>query len=58
MSYYRDINPIFRTACVGCHSNESTAGGLNLTTNVVAFKGGRGGPLLVAGKSAESRLFK
>lgn len=58
VSFYRDVNPIFRTACVGCHSNEAAAGGLNLTSNVAAFKGGRGGPLWVAGKSAESRLFK
>src|ERR1051326_3558939 len=55
VSYYRDINPIFRTACIGCHSAEAMAGGLNLTSSVAAFKGGRGGPLVVAGKAAESR---
>jgi len=58
VSFYKEVFPIFRTACTGCHNGETAAGGLNLTSFVSAAKGGRGGPLFVAGKSAESRLYR
>ncbi|HLJ56264.1 MAG TPA: c-type cytochrome domain-containing protein [Chthonomonadaceae bacterium] len=57
-SFYRDVNPIFRTACTGCHNMEAAASGLNLTSYATAIKGGRGGALLVPGKAADSRLYK
>ena len=56
--FYKEIFPIFRTACTGCHNGDSPAGGLNLSTYTVAVKGGRGGPLFVAGKSSDSRIVK
>ncbi len=58
VSYYREIQPIFRTACSGCHNSESAAGGLNLTSFAASLKGGKGGALFVAGKGADSKLVK
>lgn len=58
VSYYKEIVPLFKTACVGCHNTENPAGGLNLTSYAVALKGGKGGGLLIPGKGAESRLVK
>lgn len=58
VSYYREIQPIFRTACSGCHNSESAAGGLNLTSFAACLKGGKGGTLFVAGKGADSKLVK
>ena len=58
VSYYREIQPIFRSACSGCHNSESVAGGLNLTSFAASLKGGKGGPLFAAGKGTDSRLVK
>lgn len=58
ISYSKEIQPIFRTACTGCHNADSSAGGLNLASYVTAIKGGRGGSLLLPGKGADSRLMK
>ena len=58
VSFYREVFPIFRTACAGCHNGENAAGGLNLTSYASAVKGGKSGPLFVPGKSADSRLVK
>jgi dipeptidyl aminopeptidase/acylaminoacyl peptidase len=58
VSFYREVFPIFRTACAGCHNGETAAGGLNLSSYLAAAKGGRGGALFVPGKSADSRLQK
>ncbi len=58
VSFYREIYPIFRTACTGCHNGDVASGGLNLTSYAGAVKGGRGGPAFIAGKAADSRLTK
>lgn len=58
VSFHRDVLPIFRTACVGCHSNENPVNGLVLVSYDSLMKGGKGGAAIVAGKSAESRLYK
>jgi len=58
VSFHRDVLPIFRTACVGCHGSDNPASGLVLTSYADLMKGGRGGVEIVAGKSGDSRLFK
>jgi dipeptidyl aminopeptidase/acylaminoacyl peptidase len=57
-SFHRDVLPIFRTACIGCHSMENPTSGLILTSYGALMKGGKGGAALVPGKGAESRLVK
>jgi DNA-binding beta-propeller fold protein YncE len=57
-TFSRDIAPIFEKNCAGCHNAESSMGGLALDTWEHVQKGGKGGPVIVPGKSAESRLFQ
>jgi WD40 repeat protein len=58
VSFFKEVFPIFRTACAGCHNGEVMAGGLNLTSYAAAVKGGRGGALFVPSKGADSRIIK
>jgi len=54
------IRPVLATKCYGCHSSKLKApmGGLILDTKAGMQKGGALGPILVAGKPAESQLLK
>ncbi len=58
ISFQKQIAPIFRASCIGCHAEKSAMGGLVLTSYAKLMKGGKGGAQLVPGKSAESRLVK
>src|SRR5579871_4388216 len=49
-SFHRDILPIFRAACVGCHGGANPSSGLVLTSYAGLMKGGRGGAAIVGGK--------
>jgi len=54
------IRPVLATKCYACHSSglKSPMGGLLLDTKAGVLKGGATGPVVVAGKPAESRLLK
>ncbi len=54
------IRPVLATKCYACHASNLRApmGGLALDTKAGLLKGGATGPVLVAGKPAESRLLK
>ena len=52
------VLPIFRKYCNGCHNARELEGGLILEDFARAMKGGETGAAIVAGKSAESRLWK
>ena len=56
--YERDIRPILRERCYSCHSGVKQKGGLRLDAGALIHKGGKDGPVLVAGRSAESALVK
>ena len=58
VSYYREVLPIFRTACIGCHGETNAAGSLTLTSYAAILKGGKSGVMFTAGKGADSRLVK
>src|ERR1051325_10407200 len=58
ISFHRDVSPILRSQCVGCHGDKNPASGLTLTSYTALMKGGKGGAALVAGKSGESRVVK
>jgi WD40 repeat protein len=47
---------VLRDQCISCHNPEKHKGGLILTSRGAALKGNDDGPVLVPGKSAESRL--
>lgn len=58
VSYQRDVWPVFRRHCVGCHSEQKVKGGLRLDDVAALKKGGKSGPLFVAGKPDKSLLVK
>ena len=60
-SYFeKEIRPVFADKCYGCHSSKlkSPMGGLVLDTKAGLKKGGNGGPVLVPGDPASSRLLQ
>lgn len=53
-----NIGPIVTTKCVVCHNPTTLTGGLDLTTFTSAMKGGKDGPIIVPGDSANSKLVQ
>jgi len=58
VDYLRDIRPILRGRCSTCHNEADPGGGLRLDGAAHAMKGGDSGPIIVPGKSQESRLIE
>src|SRR5438477_10830930 len=61
-TYWQDVRPVLRKHCTVCHSAKNlkeydVSGGLALDTYEAVLKGKKQ-PVLVPGKSAESRLVK
>ncbi len=54
--FERDIAPILVKRCLECHNDRHSEGGLILTTAARALAGGDSGPVIEAGKPAESFL--
>jgi len=58
ISFVKEIQPIIKQSCLRCHSGERAAKGLDLSTHESLMKGTRFGKVVVAGKSAESVIYK
>jgi Protein of unknown function (DUF1553)/Protein of unknown function (DUF1549)/Planctomycete cytochrome C len=58
VSFNRDIRPILAARCLKCHGEKKQSGGLRLDAQAHARRGGQGGPVIVAGKATESRLYQ
>ncbi len=58
LEYGRDIAPILRTYCAGCHGHDEPESGLNLDSYEGLVAGGEHGRVLVPGSSDESRLMQ
>ena len=56
VSFQRDVWPIFKRHCAGCHNEQKNKGKLRLDDVALLLKGGKTGPLFVAGKPDESLL--
>ncbi|HEX5102180.1 MAG TPA: PSD1 and planctomycete cytochrome C domain-containing protein [Pirellulaceae bacterium] len=56
VDFVRDIQPIFAQRCNHCHGEDEQEGYLRLDAKAVVMKGGKSGPLLEVGKSADSVL--
>jgi hypothetical protein len=56
--YARDIEPIFRSHCYGCHGPQQQMNGLRFDVKDAALAGGYSGPVIVPGHSAESKLIQ
>lgn len=57
ISYLRDVRPILRRHCWGCHSGGDAKGGLDVSTVSSMLKGGDSGPLFAAGKPDNSLIM-
>jgi mono/diheme cytochrome c family protein len=57
VDYEGKVKPILTQHCVSCHGAQKPRGGLRLDTAAAAISGGKNGPAVVAGKSAESPLI-
>ena len=58
-SYQRDVLPILRAHCHGCHGTRRTSGGLEMTTFDNLLRGGESGsPAIVPGRPDESYLVQ
>src|SRR6185295_876236 len=57
VDFSKDIQPIFSARCYSCHGPERQKAGLRWDDKAAALKGGENGPVIVPGKSAESRMI-
>jgi Tol biopolymer transport system component len=55
-SFGTDVAPILQKNCLACHSSAAKMGGLVMEKFDVLMKGGAHGPVIIPGKSDESRL--
>src|SRR5438093_13407030 len=57
VSYYKDVFPIFKRSCNGCHHPGKLKGQLDLTTYEAFKKGGKHGPAFKPGDPKESTII-
>ena len=55
--YPRDVAPIFRAYCTGCHNPDDADGKLVLSSYAALKRGGKHGTVIVPGKPALSRMI-
>ena len=55
--FEKEVWPIFRRKCYSCHNATLKQNGLRLDDGVSALEGGYSGPVIVPGKSGESKLI-
>jgi ankyrin repeat protein len=58
VDYQKDVKPLLAQHCYGCHGPEVQQSGLRLDLRQNALRGGDYGPVIVPGKSAESKLIR
>jgi mono/diheme cytochrome c family protein len=58
VDYHRDVQPILQSHCYPCHGPEKQKHGLRLDRKADAMQGSDAGPVIVPGKSAESKLVR
>ncbi len=55
--FSKDVLPILAHNCFECHAHGKKKGGLDLSSREALLKGGKTGPAIIAGKSADSLLI-
>lgn len=58
VDFIRDIEPILSAKCYSCHGDKVRQAGLRLDRRQAAMRGGDYGPVIIAGKSADSKLIR
>jgi mono/diheme cytochrome c family protein len=54
VSWFKDITPIFKRSCNGCHNPNKTKGDVDTSTYALFAKPGKNGPNYIAGDPAKS----
>jgi len=57
-TYDDDVKPLLREHCLGCHNVDEANSDLDLSTYSGVLKGGASGPAVVAGRPANSSLYR
>ncbi len=58
VDYAKDVLPILRTYCVGCHNPDDAEGNLDMESHAALMKGGESGIALTAGEPNSSRMIQ
>jgi Protein of unknown function (DUF1553)/Protein of unknown function (DUF1549)/Planctomycete cytochrome C len=58
VDYAREVKPLLQERCFNCHGALKQNSKLRLDSGELIHKGGSGGPIVVPGKSSESRLIE
>jgi mono/diheme cytochrome c family protein len=58
VDFARDVAPLFEKRCHACHGARTQMSGLRLDDRAAALKGGNNGPVVIPGKSADSKLIR
>lgn len=58
VAYSSGVGTILEQNCVSCHSGDRPKEGIDVSSFANVMKGGEHGPIVVAGKSDESVLYK
>lgn len=58
VDFMKDVQPVLRSRCYGCHGPALQTSGLRLDVGAAALKGGYGGPSIKPGDSAGSALIQ
>jgi WD40 repeat protein len=56
-TFNQDVLPVFQRECAGCHSSVAKMGSRDLDSYQTTMTDGAHGPIVVPGKSGESRLY-
>jgi mono/diheme cytochrome c family protein len=56
--YAKHIDPVFQANCVVCHGEGKMNGGLRVDSYELLMKGGKDGPVVIAGKPEKSLLLE
>lgn len=57
IDFERDVAPIFRNRCLGCHNDRDHRGGFSLHSRDSAIKGGESGQVIIPKETASSYLI-
>ncbi len=58
VDYVKDVKPLLKKHCYECHGDGKQQSGLRLDLRQNALRGGDYGPVIVPGKSAESKMVR
>ena len=58
VDFGKELYPILKRNCLACHNTTKAKAGLNLESPAAILEGGDSGPAAVAGRSADSLLFR